>query len=105
MRLIAQQQEHLDHLRERTEKRLAAVQGVLESLHRWNRGSRVGLQRKSPATDLRLIESMRSGNSCASESSDECGSSHLLASARNSHPRATGDAAAATGGRAPGLEL
>ncbi|MGH3133445.1 MAG: ATP-dependent DNA helicase, partial [Gaiellaceae bacterium] len=44
MRLIAQQQEHLDHLRDRTAERLAAAQGELQRLHWWNRGRRAGLE-------------------------------------------------------------
>jgi conjugative relaxase-like TrwC/TraI family protein len=40
MRLIYQQQEHLDGLRERTAERLAAAQQELKRLHWWNRGNR-----------------------------------------------------------------
>jgi hypothetical protein len=44
MRLLAQQQEHLDQLRERTAERLAAAERELQRLHWWNRGSRGELE-------------------------------------------------------------
>jgi hypothetical protein len=40
MRLIAQQQEHLDHLRDRTAERLTATRRELRRLHWWDRGTR-----------------------------------------------------------------
>ncbi len=44
MRLIWQQQEHLDQLREGTAERLATAQRELENLHWWNRASRAELE-------------------------------------------------------------
>jgi conjugative relaxase-like TrwC/TraI family protein len=44
IRLIAQEHERLDGLRERMAERLTAVQGELRRLHWWNRGSRAGLE-------------------------------------------------------------
>jgi hypothetical protein len=40
MRLIAQQQEHLDHLRDRTAERCTAARRELKRLHWWDRGTR-----------------------------------------------------------------
>jgi hypothetical protein len=44
MRVIGEEQERLDGLRERTVERLAAAQGELRRLHWWNRGSRAELE-------------------------------------------------------------
>ena len=44
MRILAQEQERLDQLRERTAERLAAAQRELKNLHWWNRGSRAELE-------------------------------------------------------------
>ena len=44
IRLIAQEQDRLDGLSERTAERLAAAQSELRRLHWWNRGSRAGLE-------------------------------------------------------------
>jgi hypothetical protein len=44
LRVLAQKQEHVDGLCERTAERLAAAQGELRDLHWWNRGSRAELK-------------------------------------------------------------
>jgi conjugative relaxase-like TrwC/TraI family protein len=44
MRVVAQEQERLDQLRERTAERLAAAQRELKNLHWWNRGGRAELE-------------------------------------------------------------
>lgn len=40
MRVLGQQQEHLEHLRDRTTERLASAHRELKRLHWWNRGNR-----------------------------------------------------------------
>ena len=57
--LVAQQQERLDHVRERTTTRLAAAQHKRQHLHWWNRGSRAELDPRSPSNGPRSDASTR----------------------------------------------
>jgi conjugative relaxase-like TrwC/TraI family protein len=54
MRLISQQQEHLDQLREGAAGRLATAQRELENLHWWNRASRAELEAQITRDGLAL---------------------------------------------------
>jgi hypothetical protein len=54
MRLISEQQEHLDQLQERTAERLAAAERELKNLHWWNRGSRAELEAQITRDGLAL---------------------------------------------------
>lgn len=54
MRLISQQQERLDQLREHTAQRVAAAERELKDLHWWNRASRAELEAQITRDGLAL---------------------------------------------------
>jgi hypothetical protein len=66
MRVLAQQLEHLDHLRDRTTERLVAAERELKRLRWWNRSNRrFELESEFARQRARLSAPMRGGSSCA----------------------------------------